>query len=150
VWDEAIRALNDLVTFNFAGAAEDVGPKLVSARISLQMLLDKLDGDVLGEWLQTEWATATLFMLKAQGKTIDKRRADYVEAVLEANSDSTAWLAGMINNIRFPRLGGITNDQAERLMRNAVEHAEAVRKRNNWLEDSRLREALQPLQNDNI
>lgn len=149
VWDEAVRALNDLLTFDFTGATEDVGPRLVSARISLQMLSDKLDGDVVGKWLQADWSTATLLMREAQEKTVDKRRADFIEAVLEANSDAAAWLAGMIHNIRFARLGGISNDEAERLERNAVEHAEAVRKRNNWPEASWLSETLQPLQDDN-
>lgn len=149
VWDEVVRALNDLVTFNFAGAAEDVGPRLVSARTSLQMLSDKLDGDVVGKWLQADWATATLFMREAQGKTVDRRRVDFVAAVLEANSDAAAWLTGMIHNIRFARLSGISNDVAERLERSAVEHAEAVRKRNSWPEDSWLRETLQPLHDDN-
>lgn len=148
VWDEAVRALNDLLTFNFSGATEDVGPRLASARISLQMLSDKLDGDAVGKWLQADWATAILLMREARAKTVDKRRADYVEAVLEANSDAAAWLAGMLNNIRFARLGGISNDDAERLERNAVERAEAVRTRNNWPEDSWLRETLQPLQDD--
>jgi hypothetical protein len=148
VWDEAIRALNDLVTFDFAGASEAVGPRLVSARTSLQMLSDKLDGDAVGKWLQADWATANLFMREALEKNVDKRRADYVEAVLDANSDAAAWLVGMINNIRFARLGGISDDVTERLERNAVEHAEAIRKRNNWPEDSWLRETLQPLQDD--
>lgn len=148
VWDEVVRALNDLVTFDFTRATEDVGPRLVSARTNLQMLSDKLDRDVLGKWLQADWATATLFMREAQEKTLDKRRADYVKAVLEANSDAAAWLAGMIHNIRFARLGGISNDEAERLERNAVEHAEVLRKRNSWPEDSWLRETLQPLQDD--
>ncbi|MCW3767265.1 MULTISPECIES: hypothetical protein [Micrococcaceae] len=148
VWDEAIRALNDLVTFDFAGSSEAVGPKLVSARTSLQMLADKLDGDAVGKWLQADWATANLFMREALEKKVDKRRADYVEAVLEANSTAAAWLVGMINNIRFARLGGVSEDVIERLQRNAVEHAEDIRKRNNWPEDSWLPETLQPLQDD--
>lgn len=150
VWDEAVRSLNNLLTLNFTGASEDVGPRLVSARISLQMLSDKLDGDAVGKWLQADWATATLLMREANEKTVDKRRADFVEAVLEANSDTAAWLAGMINNIRFARLGGISSDVAESLQRNAIEQAEAVRKRNNWPEDSWLRETLQPLQDGSI
>lgn len=150
VWDEAVRSLNNLLTFNFTGASEDVGPRLVSARISLQMLSDKLDGDAVGKWLQADWGTATLLMREANEKTVDKRRADFVEAVLEANSDAAAWLAVMINNIRFARLGGISSDVAESLQRNAFEHAEAVRKRNNWPEDSWLRETLQPLQDGSI
>lgn len=150
VWDEAVRALNDLLTFDFTGATEDVGPRLVSARISLQMLSDKLDGDSVGKWLQADWATATLLMREASEKTIDKRRDDLIDAVLEANSDAAAWLAGMINNIRFARLGGLSSEEAESLRRNAVLHAEAVRKRNNWPEDSWLQETLQPMQDDSI
>lgn len=149
VWDEVIRALNDLVTFDFAGATEDVGQRLISARTSLQMLADKLGADWVGKWLYADWHTATLFMREAGERTVDKRRADYAEALLEANSNAAAWLAGMIHNIRFARLGGISNDEAERLERNAVEHAEAVRKRNNWPEESWLPETLQPLQDDN-
>lgn len=135
VWDAAIRALNDLVTFNFSGATEDVGPKLVSTRISLQMLSDKLDRDVIGKWLHADWDTATLYMREAQEKTIDKRRADYVEAVLEANFDSAAWLAAMLNNIRVARLHGISDTDATSMERHAKRQAEAIRARNNWSED---------------
>lgn len=148
VWDEAIRALNGLVTFNFAGAEEDVAPKLVSARTSLQMLSDKLDGDVVGKWLHADWTTATLFMREAQEKPIDKRRADYVEVVIAANSDATAWLAAMLNNIRFVRLHGISDAEALRMERHAIRQADAIRTRNDWSNDPRLRETLQPLQED--
>ncbi|MCC3295561.1 hypothetical protein LJ756_13120 [Arthrobacter sp. zg-Y411] len=146
VWDEAVRALNDLVTFDFAGATEDVGPRLVSARTSLQMLSDKLDGDMVGKWLQADWETATLLMREALEKSIDRRRPDYVDAILQANSEAAAWLAGMIRNIRFARRGGISNDDAESLERHALENAEVIRKRNNWSEETSLQETHQPLQ----
>lgn len=148
VWDEVVRALNNLLTFDFAGSFEDVGPRLVSARNSLQMLADKVDEDALGEWMQAEWVTATLLMREAGEKRVDRRHPDYAGATVQANSAAAAWFAAMINNIRAARLGRMTDDDAESLRQNAVEHATAIRKRNNWLEDNWLRETLQPLQDD--
>lgn len=144
-WDEAIRSLNELVTFDFAGASEPVGSRLVAARTSLLMLSDKLSGESVANWLHAAWSVAALLIREAGETRVDKSSPEYVNEVLAANARAATWLTAMIQNLRVARRDGIPEEVAARLEHDAHEVAESVRRRNGWSEETSIRDALKPL-----
>lgn len=146
-WDEVIVALASLQAFDPTG--EPVGDLLRSLSARAMILIDRIPGNSLGNWMAAEQAAGTHLMREAFERAQEFRRRQgrdlSVDETMEYDEAFHLWVAAYTRNLRRFRRVGIDQDVIDTLTDRAWKTGDAVAKRNGWPTPPRAIPGLEPL-----